>query len=167
MENVRGHLSLGFGTVLGDLASLGYSAEWQVLPASAFGAPHRRERLFIVAYPDNAGERAPERDLERKRETDLTRRYDALDESGRRGQTLADTNDERCSTVFREVDCLSKSYQSSRRVSAQWQIEPDVGRVAHGISARTHRLRALGNGVVPQVAEWVGHRIMAHARSVS
>ena len=50
MENVRGHLSMGFGTVLGDLARIGFNAQWQVLPASAFGAPHRRDRVFIVAY---------------------------------------------------------------------------------------------------------------------
>jgi DNA (cytosine-5)-methyltransferase 1 len=50
MENVRGHLSMGFGTVLGDLAQIGFNAQWQVLPASAFGAPHRRDRVFIVAH---------------------------------------------------------------------------------------------------------------------
>ena len=38
MENVRGHLSLGFGRVLGDLAEIGYDAEWQVIPAAAVGA---------------------------------------------------------------------------------------------------------------------------------
>jgi DNA (cytosine-5)-methyltransferase 1 len=56
MENVRGHLTLGFGDVLADLASCGYSAEWQIIPASSVGAPHRRDRLFFVAYPD--GERS-------------------------------------------------------------------------------------------------------------
>ena len=50
LENVRGHLSLGFGTVLGDLATIGYDTEWQVIPAAAVGAPHRRDRVFIVAY---------------------------------------------------------------------------------------------------------------------
>lgn len=49
LENVRGHLSLGFGSVLGDLSSLGYDAEWAVVRASDIGAPHRRERLFVVA----------------------------------------------------------------------------------------------------------------------
>jgi DNA (cytosine-5)-methyltransferase 1 len=52
MENVRGHLSLGFGRVLGDLAEIGYDAEWQVIPAAAVGAPHKRDRVFIVAYPN-------------------------------------------------------------------------------------------------------------------
>ena len=55
LENVRGHLSLGFGTVLGDLASIGYDTEWQVIPAAAVGAPHRRDRVFIVAYPKSVG----------------------------------------------------------------------------------------------------------------
>lgn len=49
LENVRGHLTLGFDRVLGDLAELGYDTRWVCIPASAAGAPHRRERIFIVA----------------------------------------------------------------------------------------------------------------------
>ena len=48
-ENVSGHLGLGFDTVLGDLAALGFDVRWGVVRASQTGAPHRRERLFIVA----------------------------------------------------------------------------------------------------------------------
>lgn len=51
IENVRGLLSRGIEIVLQDLAALGYDAEWEVLPAAALGAPHHRERVFIVAYP--------------------------------------------------------------------------------------------------------------------
>ena len=51
IENVRGLLSLGIDIVLGDLAGIGYDAEWEILPAAALGAPHHRERVFIVAYP--------------------------------------------------------------------------------------------------------------------
>lgn len=54
-ENVRGHLSLGFDTVLRDLASIGYDAKWSVVRASEAGAAHSRARLFIVAYPQNNG----------------------------------------------------------------------------------------------------------------
>lgn len=50
-ENVSGHLSLGFGTVLRDLAALGFDAEWCTLRASDIGAAHRRERLFCAARP--------------------------------------------------------------------------------------------------------------------
>jgi DNA (cytosine-5)-methyltransferase 1 len=53
LENVRGHLTLGFDRVLGDLAEIGYDARWVCLPASAAGAPHRRERIFIVAQDAN------------------------------------------------------------------------------------------------------------------
>jgi len=52
LENVRGHFTLGFREVLGDLASLGYDARWRLIRASDVGAPHRRERLFILAYPN-------------------------------------------------------------------------------------------------------------------
>ena len=56
LENVRGHLSLGFKEVLQDLAKLGYAAQWTVVRASDVGAPHQRARLFIIAYPDcNSG----------------------------------------------------------------------------------------------------------------
>lgn len=51
VENVAALLARGMGTVLGDLSSLGYDAEWHVIPACAVGAPHRRERIWIVAYP--------------------------------------------------------------------------------------------------------------------
>lgn len=51
IENVRGLLSRSIEIVLQDLADIGYDAEWEVLPAAALGAPHHRERVFIVAYP--------------------------------------------------------------------------------------------------------------------
>jgi len=53
LENVRGHFGLGFREVLGDLTSIGYDAKWRLIRASDVGAPHRRERLFIVAYPNS------------------------------------------------------------------------------------------------------------------
>lgn len=55
VENVTGLLDRGIQRVLGEMAEDGFDAEWAVLPACAFGAPHSRERVFIVAYPE--GER--------------------------------------------------------------------------------------------------------------
>lgn len=52
IENVAAIRSCGLTVVLHDLAVSGYDAEWEVLPACAFGAPHTRERMFIVAYPN-------------------------------------------------------------------------------------------------------------------
>ena len=52
LENVSALLVRGMGEVLAELAGSGYDAEWRVLRASDFGAPHQRERVFIVAYRD-------------------------------------------------------------------------------------------------------------------
>ena len=52
VENVSALLGRGLGDVLGDLAALGYDAEWHCIPASAVGAPHRRDRIWIVGYPN-------------------------------------------------------------------------------------------------------------------
>lgn len=54
LENVRGHLTLGFKEVLKDLTEIGYDARWEIIRASDVGAPHRRERLFILAKPSNS-----------------------------------------------------------------------------------------------------------------
>lgn len=55
LENVRGHLTLGFKEVLQDLTEIGYDARWAIVRASDVGAPHQRARLFIVAYPNSKG----------------------------------------------------------------------------------------------------------------
>jgi DNA (cytosine-5)-methyltransferase 1 len=54
LENVRGHLTLGFGDVLADISRMGYDARWGLVRASDAGAPHGRARIFIVAEPANA-----------------------------------------------------------------------------------------------------------------
>ena len=51
LENVRGHLTLGGLQVVGELTEIGYDAEWEIVSAASQGAPHVRERLFILAYP--------------------------------------------------------------------------------------------------------------------
>jgi DNA (cytosine-5)-methyltransferase 1 len=56
LGNVAAHLSLGFGRVLGDLAETGYDAQWGVFRASDVGAPHRRERIFILASSNSDSE---------------------------------------------------------------------------------------------------------------
>lgn len=61
LENVRGHLTLGFDRVLGDLAGIGFDVEWAVVSAAQVGACHKRERLFIVAADaDAAGSQGQE-----------------------------------------------------------------------------------------------------------
>ena len=95
MENVRGHLTLGFGDVLADLAGCGYSAEWQIISAASVGAPHRRDRLFFVAYPDDPRDRAPERDMERERSTRFVFGDNSLDGISGCSSTMADSTGRR------------------------------------------------------------------------
>ncbi len=136
LENVPAHLGIGFDTVLADLASLGFNAEWSVVPASAMGAPQRRPRLFVVAYRQE-----PER---------FGRRWlSAITAGGQHYGQVADAH--RCRT-----------HVSGPGDAGAWTVEPDVGRMADGVSTRMDRdrLYALGNAVVPQVAEWIGRRIV-------
>lgn len=55
VENVAALLHRGIDRVLGDLAACGYDAEWDCIPAAAVGAPHLRNRVFIIAYPVGIG----------------------------------------------------------------------------------------------------------------
>jgi DNA (cytosine-5)-methyltransferase 1 len=164
LENVRGHLSLGGATVLGELASIGYDAEWRVISAASVGANHRRDRIIIVAYPNDTGPHSAS--------------VNAADtgEQAQRGVGGCSTNVAypangigRCpephgvQTVYGQTTELGKQGWHSRSISDWWQVEPDVGRVADGVPHRVDRLRGLGNAVVPQVAEVIGRLVVEHA----
>lgn len=162
VENVPGLLSQGMGQVLGDLAAFGYDAEWESLPAAAVGAPHLRYRVFLVAYTsESRRQQIPEgapRDEgadERRAEED---NYIASGDGQSNGATdMADSAIQGLegttgASIFRGINGLTRD--------DWWAVEPDVGRVAHGVPARVDRLRALGNAVVPQIAEWVGKQIL-------
>ena len=193
LENVRGHLSLGFGTVLGDLATIGYDTEWQVIPAAAVGAPHRRDRVFIVAYPKSVGgngrkNRDNSISISARQEMGVKTRAisgnvadtDSIGLEGQRpeqsaagigrsSQTVADNgrigNGEHRVTTDAAIESGQRDNhqrgEANDDIRQWWAIEPDVGRVAHGVPNRVDRLRCLGNAVVPQVAEYVGRLIMA------
>ena len=162
LENVRGHLSMGGLQVIGELAEVGYNAEWRVVSAAGMGAPHRRDRIIIVAYPNDTGKRTPRGNMEQQGETGSAERGNSWNELGGRGANVADTNSGRREQCQPETKPLSWTSGSSKRDYANWwQVEPDVGRVVNGVSARVDRLRGLGNAVVPQVAEYIGRLVMA------
>jgi len=132
VENVSGLLGAGMGDVLSDLATGGYDAEWDSIPVSAFGAPHTRYRVYIVAHATGAGLEKCQGDGE----VEVGRAAAGTERPGGR--------------------ILRQEWLDS---TAQWATEPGVCRVAHGVPSRVDRIRALGNAVVPQVAEWIGQRI--------
>jgi DNA (cytosine-5)-methyltransferase 1 len=159
VENVPALLTRGLGRVLADLAACGYDAEWDCIPASAVGAPHRRDRVWLVAYPGGEGRRENTGSSHGDEASDAGRgtqdNHIALGAgsqrvpAGERGAGVADADSE---SLGRPA--------IARGQCDQWLSEPDVGRVADGVPARVDRLRALGNALVPQIAEWIGRRII-------
>jgi DNA (cytosine-5)-methyltransferase 1 len=146
VENVSALLARGLGRVLGDLAACGYDAEWDCIPASAVGAPHRRDRVWLVAYRAEPVGSAADRRRRSSDPSSASRILAYADEERRRGRP-------------------GKQRPGGRGEPTDggwWLTEPDVGRVAHGVPARVDRLRSLGNALVPQIAEWIGHRILEH-----
>lgn len=120
------------GRVLGDLAASGYDAEWQVLQAADFGFNHRRKRIFIVAYPNSQGGTG----LEQSRSPRLfgSRRWS--------GKAYMPIEDWRTRPLFDNG------------------AESLLCRKADGIPDRIHRLKVLGNAVLPDIAQWIGEGIL-------
>ena len=196
LENVPGLLGRGMGDVLGDLASCGYDAQWDCLPAAAIGAPHRRDRVFVVAYPNREPERPqPEPEPGGRSQAvfgnDGPQGHVADAESERRGTGRpggpAHDGPPRSAKPTPRLDWsgtdAAREGRDARRVAASseatagtevedwaipaggtwWATEPTICRVAYGVPSRVDRLRALGNAVVPQVAEHIGRMILASA----
>jgi DNA (cytosine-5)-methyltransferase 1 len=190
VENVAALLSRGLGDVLGDLAALGYDAEWHCIPASAVGAPHRRDRLWIIAHARSVrcNARRSEQSLRRARQNGKAQLVFAFladafgftgrpcgpgdaDESARRryagrsslgADDVPDTNGAR--RIEQRWGIAIREELAAAECADWWRAEPDVGRVAHGVPARVDRLRSLGNAVVPQIPEIIGRAIMMHAK---
>ncbi len=161
VENVAALLARGIDVVLRDLAEIGYDAEWDTISAAAVGAPHLRERVWIVAYPQSERQRprisgrGVELDRPETRRNPTQRCEAVADAYGPRLQGL---RAERTNSEREATDRHARPSSSCGR--GQWDAEPDVGRVANGVPRRVDRIRGLGNAVVPQVVEWIGRRIL-------
>lgn len=133
VENVPDLLIRGIERVLIDLAEVGYDAEWEVLPAAAFGAIHIRERVFLVGMDSDiaSGGFCP---------------FGAIRPERQMG---------------------SDAVYSGVGKTTWWETEPGVVRMVNGLPNRMVRIRGLGNAVVPQVAEWIGKRILESSLDTS
>lgn len=162
LENVRGHLSLGFKEVLKDLAHLGYNARWQVVRASDVGAPHQRARLFIVAYTDSRT-----RKKSRRAEV-ITDSYSERRRSASQIPEVSNTNDQQL-PANRKMPKLGRRFETRselcmRRVPdplVDGKLNPKFVEYMMGLPegwvtdlpiSRAQQFKLLGNGVVPQQA---------------
>lgn len=188
VENVAALINRGLDTVLADLVSCGYDSEWDCLPAQAIGAPHRRDRVFIIAYPmahtlSNGVHEGDREDVNRRKEgkeypnisvCSSKGKYNVPDsiragpqghdkeepvereqkaQSGCRSDIIPDTYD------YNYWKQRQKSIQEANR-KEYWATDAGVLRVANGISNRIQRIKCLGNAIVPQVAEFIGEKVI-------
>ena len=226
-ENVKGLVNLQdgmvFETVCTDLEGEGYEVRAFNIPAAGVGAPHRRERIWIVAHAkrynktdeiggsDETSRRIQEEHRQDDSSARLTSRtssirqtnngHEDMEDSRRtlqQGTELRETNEDEVREGYADQHQRSGSTsesnvadtESSNRhdneavtrdggsstqevfgngssVSGEgswWHTEPDVGRVAHGVSGRVYRLKGLGNSIVPQIAEEIGKAIIEAER---
>ena len=164
LENVAALFVRGISDVLGSLASIGYDAEWTIVSAAECGAPHRRDRVFIVAYTNE--ERCGQTSNRRiGPETDVSRRAAGVQQ--RRSQKSTNTNKTSSQRNGSNLGMASKWTSIDNAVYqtgfGYWRTpspEPTICRTHDGFPNRMDQLRALGNAIVPQCSEWVGRRIM-------
>ena len=140
VENVPAITLRGLDSVLGSLSDCGYNAEWQPVSAAAVGAPHIRERIFIVAYAQSGDGRGFGGEESESGYSGLRR--NALRHNGK-------------ARIFQPRGAGLVMCQND------WGTDqPGVDRASYGVPNRMDRLRCLGNAVVPQVAQWIGERIL-------
>jgi DNA (cytosine-5)-methyltransferase 1 len=181
MENVGAITFRGLDRVLGSLAEIGYDAEWQDIRASDLGSPHKRERIWILAYPEKCrftGCNALQGNSEiLKKRGDKNRNNNKAGKDGDSiikcvGQSIPETgkpdrkNKDRGAAISCPPGEGLEGYGNNageppfiepwdnnqiKRIKEWWSIEPDVGRLANGVSNRVDRLKCLGNTVVPQI----------------
>jgi DNA (cytosine-5)-methyltransferase 1 len=179
LENVRGHLSLGFKEVLASLTGIGYDARWKVVRASDVGAPHQRARLFIVAYPTSL--RCKDKLCDKESDqfingliTDSNcdahtqpRRADrGLSEQNqglRDGQDQRETWHKYRSSAEMARQELPDTLDELGRLNpafVEYMMGLPKGWVSDTNLPRTQQLKILGNGVVPQQAYYAIQQLM-------
>lgn len=172
LENVSAILSNGLGTVLGDLAAMGYDTRWLCIRASDVGAPHHRDRWFLLANANNGGRR---RGAERRTSGNGESRVHGEEgivahadvqpwNEGWQGDTEEGTgrrNADRSavSADVADTDCAQrKRNERAERGEPEyadigstswWEVESQLGRVVDGIPNRVGQLKGYGNAQVP------------------
>lgn len=174
-ENVSGIISMALDDCIADLEHLGYSCRAFAVPAAGVGAPHQRERVFVVAHPEGelldgemptwgGGPRPPDcrgdvshtdavrRDLRGSEGEGVRWENKARHETDSGGAAAPDALRPGCQELDPPAVSEGSGYGAWRSdpFGGQWAVEPAVGRVADGVPGRVDRLRALGNAVVPQ-----------------
>lgn len=172
VENSPMLTSRGLGTVLGDLAALGYDAEWGCLSCAEVGGNHKRDRIWILATNADSTSNgikyvhATARHHAYENDNGLGD-ADSVGRHERRDDNTKNDGHVTCSASKHAVKMAdadgaqrernqraqrTQTKHTDARSTSWWAVEPDVGRVVNGVASRVDRLRAIGNGQVPRVA---------------
>jgi DNA (cytosine-5)-methyltransferase 1 len=172
LENVRGHLSLGLKEVLAGLTSIGYDARGQIVRASDAGAPHQRARLFIVAYPNShacqKSRRAigsvpsktteviygSDRPIYGSSDKDVSDTDNKHKSHNGQVQELGRRFTSRCEMHMQEPPNALDQEGKLSAIFVEYMMGLPVGWVTDAGLSRAQQLKMLGNGVVPQQAEY-------------
>jgi len=169
VENVSELLrdGYGMGEVLGDLAKIGYDAEWHSIPAIALGADHIRERIWIIAYPNSAGSEQVQQRRRKQRPKKVGQNAPAYvadpDSERRAGRLLTGAIREDARNISKRLGPILSAAPDFPGLDGAGS--PVLGRGEDGIPNRVDRMHALGNSVVPQIPQIIGEAIMAHHNS--
>ena len=158
VENSPMLIHRGIGRVLGDLSSLGYDTRWTVMGANEVGAPHQRDRTWIVAHSRHGGggdKWTPQERPESSKE--WSAHPNQIGRSSEQSEIMAHTSSQ--DAQRQRVSLGIRKERDTPSGTGWWAVEPRVGRVADGVAARVDRLKAIGNGQVPQVVAAVWRKL--------
>jgi len=154
LENVTGHLNLGFDQVLANLTQIGYDTRWQVVRASDVGAPHHRARLFVIAYPKGgwSGNKSVGVSQSHARiSSDCKSAADPTSQGLQRGgwqarryRSSVEISDQEVPNPLDQGRLNAKFVEYMMGLTAGWVTDTGL--------SRSQQLKILGNGVVPQQA---------------
>lgn len=162
VENVSALLGNGMGEVLGDLAQIGYDAEWHSIPAIAVGADHIRERIWIVAYPDSARLEVSKQRRRKQRQAQVGK--DAAEDHAH-ANGVRPPGRVPPGAIREDAPAISPWLGLALSVAPPFPGldgagSPVLGRGENGVSNRLDRVHAIGNAVVPQIPFIIGQAIM-------
>jgi len=160
VENVQALITRGLQTVLGSLAKIGYDAEWGVLPAARVGTVHRRDRVFLIAWPTTSNPQGFE-----QREPAVhgvrTELGERVAKFGWRKYTRAVIHWEH--VVKRRYPLPLNGAGRLRPMFVEWMMGLPRGYVTGLDASRTQQLRMLGNMAMPMQAEAAIRGLLARA----
>jgi DNA (cytosine-5)-methyltransferase 1 len=159
-ENVPGIINMELEQVLADMESEKYTVETFIIPACAINAPHRRDRVWIIAYSNSINDSAQKRKIDIEGEIEFKGGYRLVTKFNR--YCKFGVNPDSDSQYFKERRSEYKLQQESKEgtfgwsnpftIWDEWTVEPPLCGVDARVPKRMDRIKGLGNAIVPQLA---------------